>query len=69
MAIIVLIIFWSCVALTAINISWKPALVFAALWFVGFNLFSMLELNAYLFVSFQAILALPMAIWLKAKVF
>ena len=69
MGIVILIAFWTCVGLTGVNISWKPALIFAALWVLGFFLFPILGLNSYMFMSYQAILAIPMAIWIKSKVF
>jgi len=69
MGIVILIAFWTCVGLTGVNIGWKPALIFAALWIVGFFLFPILGLNSYLFLTYQAILAIPMAIWIKSKVF
>lgn len=69
MGLIVLIAFWTCVGLTCVNIGWKSALVFVGLWVAGFFLFQILGLNRYLFLSFEAILTIPMAIWIKAKVF
>ena len=69
MGIVILIAFWTCVGLTGVNIGWKPALISAALWVVGFFIFPILGLNSYMFLTYQAILAIPMAIWIKAKVF
>lgn len=68
MGIIILIAFWTCVGLTAVNVGGKPALVFGALWVLGFFLFYIFKWNGYLFHSYQAILALPMAIWVKSKI-
>lgn len=69
MGLIILIAFWVCVGLTGVNIGWKQASIFASLWALGYILFSALGLNSYLFMSYQAILAIPMALWIKARVF
>lgn len=69
MGIIILVAFWTCVGLTAVNIGLKPALIFTGLWIIGFFLFPALGLTPHLFWTYQAVLAIPMAIWIKSKVF
>lgn len=62
---IVLLVFWGAAALLFINVGWKPALTFVALWVLGLFLLPVLGLGPYAFLIYQAILAIPMVIGVK----
>lgn len=63
---ILLFAFWGSLALLFIYVGWKPAAVFAALWVGGlFLVLPLLGVPPVAGLVYQAVLTIPLVIWVK----
>lgn len=65
MALFALVVFWTCVSLMLLNVGWRPAFGFAAMWIFGFCLYQIFELHEYMFIGYGGILTVAIVKWKK----